>query len=47
MKNPSELKFKLNNLITTNNNSHNNILQKNKTPFSCRNKDKKINYKFE
>ena len=47
-KNASELKCKINNiLLTINNNSYNNILQKDKTPFSCLNKVKKINYKFE
>jgi hypothetical protein len=47
-KNASELKCKINNiLVTINNNSYNNILQKDKTPFSCLNKVKKINYKFE
>jgi hypothetical protein len=47
-KNTSELKCKINNiLININNNSHNNILQKNKSHFSCKNKAKKINYKFE
>lgn len=48
-KNSSELKYKINNiLITINNNTYNNILQKNKSPFSCRNKAKKnLNFKFE
>ena len=48
-KNASELKYKINNiLISMNNNSHNNILQKNKYPFSCKNKIKKnLTFKFE
>ena len=41
-KNASELKYKINNILKTiDNNSHNNILQKDKYPFSCRIKIKK------
>ena len=47
-KNASELKYKINNILKTiDNNSHNNIPQKDKYPFSCRNKIKKnLNFKL-